>query len=126
MKHTRLATYLRSHRKRSGLSQNELAALLGYPGAGEVSRHERSNCVPPFLSALGYEAVFKVSASQIFPGMYESIVAAVETRLKELETKLLDSKAPGRRRARIARKLEWMWERNNLEQSELHHGIEPV
>jgi transcriptional regulator with XRE-family HTH domain len=111
------ASYLRSHRKRSGLSQMELAALLGYPNEGPVSRHERLYSTPPFRIALGYEVIFGVPASELFPATFEEISQYVEVRLKMLRSQLEDSTAKGRSAILIARKLEWMLERQNPEQS---------
>jgi DNA-binding XRE family transcriptional regulator len=122
MNKSRLASYLRSHRKRSGLTQKELAALVGYPDEAQVSRHERLCCTPPLLIALGYEAVFRAPVSELFPGVYESLVASIEERLKALEQALHESTAKGRKAAAIARKLEWMWERQNLAQSNSSNG----
>lgn len=114
----RPASYLRSQRKQSGLSQQELAQLVGYPGEGCVSRHERFCNAPTLLIALGYEAVFHVPAAKLFPALFEPISRDVETRIKEMESHLHDSTAKGRKAVLIAQKLEWMWARRNPEQSE--------
>jgi DNA-binding XRE family transcriptional regulator len=119
MNHSRPACYLRSHRKRSGLSQKELALLIGYPNEGSVSRHERLYCVPPFHIALGYEAVFRIPVSKLFPGGYFEISEGIEARIDELGSQLRNSTAKGRRAVQIARILEWMWERKNQDQTRL-------
>jgi transcriptional regulator with XRE-family HTH domain len=116
MNHAHIATYLRSYRKRSGLSLKELAFLLGYPNEGPVSLHERLRCMPPFRAALGYEAVFRIPASRLFPAAFDEISRAVEGRLKMLEKQLQNPNVKGRKPVLIARKLEWMRERQNLEQ----------
>jgi DNA-binding XRE family transcriptional regulator len=120
----RLPSYLHSHRKRSGLSQRELARLLGYPDQGPVSRHERLCGVPPLMIALGYQAIFHQPVSDLFPGAYETVKAAVEERLDKLKDDLHQRSAKGRGAAMIARKLEWMWERENPEQSDSIHEPE--
>ncbi len=74
MKRSRLASYLSSHRKRSGLSQERLGKLLGYPDEGPVSRHERLRSVPPLRIALGYQAIFQIPVSELFPGVYKECV----------------------------------------------------
>lgn len=55
MKHPQLASRVRSHRKKSGLSQKDLARIVGLAEA-RVSRHERFGIVPPLSIALSYEA----------------------------------------------------------------------
>jgi transcriptional regulator with XRE-family HTH domain len=113
MNHSRPACYLRSYRKRSGLSQKELALLIGYPNDGSVSRHERLYCVPPFHIALGYEAIFRIPSSNIFPAAYSEISERIEARIEDLAAELRESTVRGHRAVRIARGLEWMWERKN-------------
>jgi transcriptional regulator with XRE-family HTH domain len=124
MNQSHLASYLHSHRKRSGLSQRELAHLLGYPDQGPVSRHERLCSVPPLMIVLGYQAIFHVPVSDLFPGAYEAIGQAIEERLEKLKDDLHQRSAKGRSAAMIARKLEWMWERENPEQSDSIHASE--
>jgi transcriptional regulator with XRE-family HTH domain len=62
-------SYLRTHRRQSGLTQRELATILGQITEGQVSRHELGANIPPLAVALGYEIIFRVPASQIFPGI---------------------------------------------------------
>jgi transcriptional regulator with XRE-family HTH domain len=119
-----LASYLGSHRKRSGLSQKELGQLLGYPSEGTISRHERICSTPPFQAALAYEAVFRVPVSELFPGAFERIRQDIEARISRMERELQGSTAKGREAARIARKLEWIWERQNQEQTPFNHEAE--
>lgn len=124
MKQSRLASYLSSHRKKSGLSQERLGKLLGYPDEGPVSRHERLSSVPPLRIALAYQAIFQIPISEMFPGVYERIKQNVEERLAELEWTLQQSSANGREATRIARILEWLWERQNPQQTLFNHGTE--
>lgn len=124
MNHSYLPSYLRTHRKRSGLSQREIANLLGYPDEGQVSRHERLASVPPFLIALGYQAIFRVPISDLFPGVYETAKQTIEERLVKMEHNFQQYSAKGRNAAMIARKLEWMRERQNPEQSDSIHASE--
>lgn len=124
MNQSRLASYLSSHRKKLGLSQKRLGKLLGYPDEGPVSRHERLCSVPPLRIALGYQAIFQIPVSELFPGIYERIKQDIEGHLAELEGTLLQSSAKGRDAARITRTLEWLWERQNQEQTQLAHDAE--
>lgn len=103
------------------MSQERLGKLLGYPDEGPVSRHERLRSVPPLRIALGYQAIFQIPVSELFPGVYERIKQDVEARLAELERTLQQSNARGRDATRIARTLEWFWERQNREQTQLTH-----
>ena len=110
-----IASYLRTHRKKSGLSQRELASILGFLTEIQVSRHERSVTIPGLMIALGYEAIFRAPISEIFPGLFRAVEASIEDRLAILENELQQSTSKGRKAASIARKLEWLWERRNPE-----------
>jgi DNA-binding XRE family transcriptional regulator len=126
MTHSALASYLRYHRKRSGLSQREMAQLLGYPDQEPVSRHERSRSMPPLTIALCYQAIFRVPVSDLFPGHYEKTLRVIDERLAKMEHDLQQCSARDRGAAMIAHKLEWMWERKTQRQSNLIHESEPA
>lgn len=104
----RLGNYVRTHRKRAGLSQRELGLVLGYDNEAAVSRHERLRSLPPLLIALGYEAIFRVPVSEMFAGLHEVVEQAIEGRLAELERNLQHR---SRRRAAGEHALKWLSER---------------
>jgi transcriptional regulator with XRE-family HTH domain len=111
MKERELGNYLRSHRRKSGLSQRQLGELLGYVNEVQVSRHEKSEAVPPLGRVLGYHIVFRVPIAALFPRIYEDVREAVETRLGRLEISLQSSTVRGREAEVIAQILMWMMER---------------
>jgi DNA-binding XRE family transcriptional regulator len=112
----RLVNYVRAHRKRAGLSQRELALILGYRNEGVVSRHELFRSVPPLLIALGYEVIFQTSVSDLFPGLRETVENALEGSLTEFEGTLRKKKdhAKIRQLPAMTRKLEWLNERREV------------
>jgi DNA-binding XRE family transcriptional regulator len=61
--------YLLTHRKRAGLSQRELAFLLGSKSGTKVSRHEQERREPSLRTALAYAAVYRVPVEKLFPGL---------------------------------------------------------
>jgi DNA-binding XRE family transcriptional regulator len=113
------ANYIRMYRKRSWLSQRELAELLGLITEWRISEHERSITIPRLLTAISYEIVFQAPLSKLFPGIYETVQGNIESRLAELEARLQESDAKGRAAIPIARKLEWICERRSLVAGEL-------
>lgn len=115
MKSSSVGTYLRFLRRKSGLSQRELARILGNVTASQISRHERSVTPPSLLNAFGYQTVFQQPASEIFPGLYHTVEAGAEERLESFERELGNSTANGRSAAPVARLMEWLWERKNSE-----------
>lgn len=75
-----LRTYLRTHRKRSGLSQPEVAALIAAVSSTTVSRHESARRKLSVTDALTYEALFGVPVSALFPGEFERVRVLAEAR----------------------------------------------
>ena len=71
--------YLRAHRKRAGLTQEELACLLGVPSGEEVCRLERHVRHPNLNVAFACQALFGVPAHEFFPNFY----AKVEQQTKQ-------------------------------------------
>jgi transcriptional regulator with XRE-family HTH domain len=84
----RLPHYLRSHRKACGLSQSELATLLGCESGAKVSRYERFARQPTLEAVLGCVAVFGVPASELFGGIFAGAQDAMAERARGLVGKL--------------------------------------
>src|SRR5882757_6701241 len=84
MTSTQLANYLRSNRKRLGLSQDEVAFLLGAHSGSKVSRYEKFAREPSLATALAFEAIFQKPASELFAGLYEEVSQEVAARAKAL------------------------------------------
>jgi transcriptional regulator with XRE-family HTH domain len=103
-----VGSYLRSLRRKSGLSLRELSQILGSVSDAQISRHERSLSVPGFLTALGYEAVFRVSMSEMFPGLFTTVATGIEERIANLEAELRGRTAKKADTAIAARRLEWI------------------
>lgn len=106
-------SYLRTHRKKSGLTQRELAAILGCLTEGQVSRHERGLNTPSLPVAIGYEILFGAPVTHIFPGIRATVAQTIEARLDDMEQALQTKSAKGPSANVIAQKLEWLCERRN-------------
>lgn len=95
-----LDNYLRTHRKSLGLSQKELAFLLGHKHRTRVSRYERGVRVPKIETVVALETVFQNPIRKLFEGTYDRVCAGVRARAKELAQQvdaLPDSKATRRK-----------------------------
>lgn len=75
---------IRLLRRKAGLSQRELGALLGYRGHSEVSRYENGRRVPPVNVLLEIQVVFGVVPSGIFPHLHERAAQTVVARINRL------------------------------------------
>lgn len=83
-----LQNYVRTFRRRSGLSQKELAALLGAVSGGKISRYERSSRFPPALTVFALEVIFGKPAHDLFAGSYASVRRTVRARARKLIRRL--------------------------------------
>jgi transcriptional regulator with XRE-family HTH domain len=105
--------HLRTLRRKNGLSEKDIAQILGFRSKAQISRHERYDTMPDLLTALGYEAIFHVSISEMFPELYKAVEARIEERLGKMETELQQSTAKGREGILTAQRLEFLWERRH-------------
>jgi transcriptional regulator with XRE-family HTH domain len=71
-----LPIYLHTFRKRSGLSQRELAFLLRTSSA-MLSKLERLERRPTASVVIGAEIIFGASSYDVFPSFYEQVEAKV-------------------------------------------------
>jgi transcriptional regulator with XRE-family HTH domain len=83
----KLPDYLRSERRRAGLSQEDIAALLG-TSVLTISRYERRTRLPPLELALAYQAVFGTPVAELFPGRFREIVKRVRVRAEQRQANL--------------------------------------
>src|SRR5260370_42163208 len=105
----KIANYLRAYRKRSGLSQSEVAYLLGCKNGNQVSRYERRRCMPPLRTALAYQAALDTPLSELYAGTYESIAKQVTVRGQSLAVKI-QTRTVKRGKSLISYKLQWLAE----------------
>jgi DNA-binding XRE family transcriptional regulator len=111
MKNQAAENYLKTHRKKAGLTQREVARLVGYKTPGQILRHEQAKSVPPLTTAFAYEAVFGVPISTIFATMHQNIRQETEVRLQELGAALGSRSARDRDAKLVAQKLVWLNDR---------------
>ena len=114
MKNHVLGNYLRTHRRRAGLSQRDLGLLLGYKDSGLISRHERSKTTPPLIAALAYEVVFRVSVSALFPGIHAEVTRMIAGNLAAFEEQLQQRSGKGRGANETAQKIIWLTQRREV------------
>lgn len=88
----RLQNYLRTYRKRAGLSQAEMAQLLGCRSGAKVSRYERFARQPTLQTAFAYEVVFGVPVRELFGGVFEQVEHITTQRAQLLALKLKKAK----------------------------------
>lgn len=92
---TKLENYLRTYRRRAGLSQDEMAFLLGAKDGAKVSRYERLARRPGLETAFAYEVVFRVHASELIAGVFDEVERETLRRARRLADQLAQT-APDR------------------------------
>src|SRR5574337_828531 len=76
---------LRTHRRTWGLSQRELADLLGFESPTHVSRLEHGKRTPGLETALACSNLFGVPLDELFPHVAETIDDALRERIARVK-----------------------------------------
>ena len=84
----KLDNYLRAYRKRAGLSQHEVAFLLGCQDGAKISRYERHARRPSLENAWGYGIIFGARAEELFGGAVQKVARQIIKRAEILVRKL--------------------------------------
>jgi transcriptional regulator with XRE-family HTH domain len=84
-----LDCYLKTYRRRVGLTQTELAALLGYRTGAVISRFERVVRHPTLETAYAFEIILGHSPKELFPSLHAKVrrelVIRARARYEELQ-----------------------------------------
>ena len=99
-----LPNYLRSHRKRLSLSQDEVGFLLGMGGMykeAKVCRDENFAREPSLQEALAYAAIYGRPVRELFAGTYEQARQNVKVRARIMLHRKVRKSNPRRERSII-------------------------
>jgi transcriptional regulator with XRE-family HTH domain len=99
MTSSQLPNYLRTHRKRVALSQDDVAFLLGTKSGAKVCRYERFVRDPSLETIIALEVVLQKPVKELFAGLYEKIERKVAARAKSLASRR-NSRKPNRQTLR--------------------------
>lgn len=78
-----LDNYLRMHRHRQALSQDEVAFLVGAGSAGTIARYELGQRDPSLETALALQALYGVPVAELFAGRFNTVEQSVARRANE-------------------------------------------
>jgi transcriptional regulator with XRE-family HTH domain len=85
-----IVTYLRKERRTAGLTQDELAQLLGLSSRAHVSALERGLRSPTAQQVLAAQLIFGKTALQLFPHLtvevQDRVAKVAKMLLKDVET----------------------------------------
>jgi len=99
---TQLSNYLRAHRKSSGLSQRDVARLLGGGTGSKVSGYEHFSRTPSLRTALRLQVILKQPVSDLFEGMFKEAETAVADHARRLQAGQHESKNDSPRTCRLS------------------------
>ncbi len=92
--------YLRTHRRKWGLSQREVASLLPKGDRNRVSDVERGKASPNAVEIVAYRLMFGASAQKAFPHFHAKVEDAVMQRAYRLHKRMEGRTAPLAQRKR--------------------------
>ena len=96
-------SYLRTHRRKWGLTQKDIARLVGRASSTHISRVERGLRTPSLETLIAYEIVFGIPPRSLIPNRYADIEERVLREAQTLFAELQDD-----RTRRGARKREFL------------------
>lgn len=80
----RTISYLRPLRRRWGLTQRELAFLLGARTHSQISQIEALRAYPSLANAMACAIIFDTPLFELFPELYTKVCRAVLSRAEDL------------------------------------------
>jgi DNA-binding XRE family transcriptional regulator len=97
-----LHTYLKTYRKRTGFTHDEVAFLLGGMCGTSYSRHEGHKRLPILKTALMYEFIFGATVRELYEGVFQDMQQRVLIRAKGLLASLEAKPKSAQRDQKIA------------------------
>jgi transcriptional regulator with XRE-family HTH domain len=88
MQNDKLDNYLRTYRKKLGLTQREVAFLLGCHSGAKVSRYERLGRLPSLATIFAYEVIFQKPTRELFAGIYDQAEQKTLRKVRTLVNRL--------------------------------------
>lgn len=88
MRHRKLQNYLRTYRKRSGLSQKEIAFLLGCKSSAKISHYECFTRQPNIQTAFALAVIFDAPPHDLFAGLFQEVQQQIVQRAQLLSLKI--------------------------------------
>ena len=84
----KLPNYLKAHRKRYGLSQMDLACLLGANTDAIVWQYEHEWRAPGFINLIALEYIFGLDSKTLFAGVAAEVEKETNGRARKLASLL--------------------------------------
>lgn len=72
------------YRKRRGLTQTQVAAILGYVPTTYLSEYERGRKLPNLVTALKLEIIYRIPVAYLYADLYHRLKAELRVREERL------------------------------------------
>lgn len=82
-----VCNYLRLYRKKNGLSQKDVAYLIGYKSTNSISNYERGHKLPQLANLLKLEIIYHTPVAFLFKDHYQEFKKEIQKRAQSLPTK---------------------------------------
>ena len=84
MRHKRIHNYLRRCRKEKGLTQKEVAYILGLESSSMISRWEKGVSLPETLNALKMAALYQTTVDFVYEDLRYAVQDEFSKRAKSI------------------------------------------
>lgn len=108
-----LDNYLRAYRKKSGLTQKELAFLVGRDVAS-IHRHEQKHGLPTLRTALAYCLILGVPIDKLFAGIHRRVGIKLTRRIAQLRADVLPQGRGDLVKRLTETRLRWLGEKRRV------------
>jgi len=96
-----LPNYVRTYRKRAGLTQSEVAFLLGCRWRTKVSDYEYFKRRPSLETLFAYQLIFRTPGDELFPGVFTEVERETQKRVRSLIEKLYARRPTAKRQRKL-------------------------
>ena len=96
-----LPNYIRAYRKRTRLTQQDVAFIIGSKSGAGISRHERFKQTPDLQTLLAYEMLFRTPVRNLFDGTHRKVERKLLRRIRLLIRKLRETGRGRRARGKV-------------------------
>lgn len=79
---------MRTHRRKVGFTQRELAHLVGCASSAQISRYERLKRVPTLHVLVAYTIIFERCGYDLYPEIFHDVEAQIKDRARDLYDEL--------------------------------------
>jgi transcriptional regulator with XRE-family HTH domain len=97
--------YLRTYRKKLGLTQREVAEILGFKSAGQLCDLELGSVMPTTRDCVAFGVLYKRSFRELWPNTNSDIETQIDNNIRHFIKRLQTQSSGPQRKRRTANEL---------------------